>query len=41
MAENGVAIISAVENDERLKTLWEEYQNKYSYAENIHYTEVI
>ena len=41
LVENGIAIISAVENDERLKTLWEEYQKKYPYAENIPYDEVI
>ena len=41
LVENGIAIISAVENDERIKTLWEEYQKKYPYAENILYDEVI
>ncbi len=41
LAENGTAIISAVENDERLKILWEEYKKKYPYAENISYDEVM
>lgn len=39
--ENGKSILSVVKEDSNLNKLWNTYQKKYSYAQNISFDEAV
>lgn len=41
LTQNAPAIIANINGDDTLQKLWTAYQKKYSYAEKIHYTDIM